>query len=153
MPLASSRSAAQKRAEAIDQERAAQARRHRLSMPRSFSSTTVVNQDKMHRRLSRQSSARLSVASKDDHVSVASNSKENQDLQSPPRATPYWKVAQERGSSPRMTRSAVKKKQKTDPPDAIEGGGVLLFSPTNIEAIAQNEEAGVVARENERYVQ
>jgi len=73
---------------------------------------------------------------------------ENEDMtySTPPRPTPYWKVAQERGTSPRVTRSASARKRMSNIPRftpdrpesanrnlSVQGEGLfpMEFSPPN----------------------
>lgn len=96
MPLASSRSAAQKRSESVAAERKEQQRRQRLSLPSTIASTTSVNKDKVKRRLSArhrrlssssQSKGSMQLPTKENHVP-------NRQMLPPksPGVTPYWKV-------------------------------------------------------------
>jgi len=112
MPLASSRSAAEKRAERIEQERREKERRERLSLPRNCrSSTRVTRENVKRRRLSRAMSEERTIKkqnSNDDNDTITT-CKENkrQQLTSPPKRkagipplpvlspTPYWKVRAE----------------------------------------------------------
>jgi hypothetical protein len=69
--------------------------------------------------------------------------------------TPYWKVLQERGNitSPRETRSSVKKPRKHKSIDDEEVGPVLLeFSPPNQAANRKKEKQMLEKKEKERYV-
>ena len=135
MPLASSRSASQKRAASVAAEKKEEKRRQRLSLPSTCDSSTVVTESKARRRqsLRRQSSCK-------------ENSDPHQHSNTPPKklgVTPYWKVAEGRGgeTSPRLTRSASKdKRSKKNHHPPRPGAGVLTFSPPNQMENAKREE-------------
>jgi hypothetical protein len=152
MPLASSRHASQKRAEAVAAEKKERERRQRLSLPASIKSTTHVNEAKAKRRLSRRLSAHLTISSKEND---APNKKSNAASPESPRLgpTPYYKIVEERGGqkSPPLTRSH-KKESRKDPTEFRGGGMVLNFSPPNQEENARRELARMDASERERYV-
>jgi|UPI000581A959 kinesin family protein C1 len=150
MPLASSRHASQKRAEAVAAEKKERERRQRLSLPASIKSTTHVNEAKAKRRLSRRLSAHLTISSKENG---APNKKSNAASPESPRLgpTPYYKIVEERGGqkSPPLTRSH-KKESRKDPTEFRGGGMVLNFSPPNQEENARRELARMDASERER---
>lgn len=127
MPLASDRSASLHRQKMVEAEKKAEARKRRLSLPKTIRSTTHVNAAKVeHRRKSRRLSERF---------------KENELPESPPQGpTPYHKVVQERGGevSPRLTRSQKKVKQVSKH-ERRGSGMVLSFSPPNQELNARRE--------------
>jgi hypothetical protein len=163
MPLASSRSAAEKRSESVAAERKEQQRRQRLSFPNTIQSSTVVNESKALRRRSsaryqRQSSESSLPTSAVESTSGKENESENNGPNPyllPPKSpgpTPYWKTTEERGGemSPRLTRSQSKSK---NPPARDEVTGFILnFSPPNQDANARREQAQLKAKDQERYV-
>ena len=60
-------------------------------------------------------------------------------------------VAEERGHSPRQTRSATKKKKNSSDASATRGGGVaLFFSPPDQNANERREKARIAEMEAER---
>ena len=148
MPLASDRSASLHRAAKLEEEKKAEARRRRLSLPKSIRSSTNVNETKAERRKSRRLSERLSI-SKENHGSNVPNS---------PRLgpTPYHKVVEERGgqASPRLTRSNQKAKKPPTLRESLRRNssshGVLSFSPPNQEMNALREQERNEAIERSR---
>lgn len=73
--------------------------------------------------------------------------------------TPYWKAMEERGqgTSPKLTRSAAKKKQaagfaRSAYANGAGGGDVLFFSPPDQVRNAERERREVRAKEDNRYV-
>jgi hypothetical protein len=162
MPLASSRSAAEKRSESVTAERKEQQRRNRLSFPNTIQSSTVVNETKAKETRRRRSSARYQRQSSESSLAV-DGVKENKAHANatnllPPKSpgqgpTPYWKTTEERGGemSPRLTRS--QKKKDSDNPSLLQErdmGVMLTFSPPNQEENARREQQEMKAREQDR---
>eukprot|EP00980_Cylindrotheca_fusiformis_P001420 scaffold345_cov134-Cylindrotheca_fusiformis.AAC.31 len=90
---------------------------------------------------------------------VQAKEKENQDAQVPPSPTPYWKVAEERGTSPRQTRSAKKKRLSVSrfnfsPPKTETkktfGNNTMVFSPPDQKANAKRAKEETERKEAER---
>jgi hypothetical protein len=162
MPLASSRSAADKRSESVNAEKKEQQRRQRLSFPNTIQSSTVVNETKAIVSRRRRSSARYQRQSSESslNVEVASTKENNANKNLLPPAspgqgpTPYWKTTEERGGemSPRLTRSQKKKAKPSDhlPLQERDMGVMLSFSPPNQEANARREQQEMRASEEER---
>lgn len=116
MPLASSRSASEKRQAEVKAERERQERRNRLSLPKTIKSTTRVTRESVKRRRDsraqsiERSKKQVKSQPKDEHPKAKGNgdaTKENQVvIMSPERKqpaasaapfqilspTPYWKV-------------------------------------------------------------
>lgn len=157
MPLASSLSAAQKRAEVVEMERrqqerrasVMQGRRRRLSLPTTIQSSTVATKSKVDRRRSiRRENSSNSLASAN-----AAASKENADNNT--------NINHKRTSSnihcyysPPETRSAKKKKLELNPAffDTIKPSSLLSFPPPNQAANEQREIKRLEQAERERYV-
>ena len=180
MPLASSRSAAEKRSESVNAEKKEQQRRQRLSFPSSIiQSSTVVNETKAIVSRRRRSSARYQRQSSESSLNNVetemettkeNNANANKNLLPPPTSsptsggqgqgpgpgpTPYWKTTEERGGemSPRLTRSQKKKAKPSDnlPLQERRDMGVMLsFSPPNQEENARREQQEMRASEQER---
>ena len=109
MPLASSRTASEKRAAAVQAEKAEKERREKISLPRNCRSSTRVNRESVKRRRNSRAMSeermRKQVKGDDDSVNTRTSAKENNPSNgSPPRRkpsvpplpilspTPYWKV-------------------------------------------------------------
>lgn len=168
MPLASSRSAAEKRSESVIAEKKEQQRRNRLSFPNTVPSSTVVNETKAIVSRRRRSSARYQRQSSESSLTVdVATTKENTNANSnanknllPPQSpgqgpTPYWKTTEDREMSPRLTRSQRKKSMPNNNHPLQERGGtgtglMLSFSPPNQEENARREQQALKASEQDR---
>jgi hypothetical protein len=164
MPLASSRSAAEKRSESVNAEKKEQQRRQRLSFPNTIQSSTVVNETKAIVSRRRRSSARYQRQSSESSLNVeVATAKENNNNNTntnknllPPASpgqgpTPYWKTTEDREMSPRLTRSQRKKAAPdTNPLQERDMGVMLSFSPPNQEENARREQREMNASEQER---
>jgi hypothetical protein len=174
MPLASSRSAAEKRSESVNAEKKEEQRRQRLSFPHTIQSSTVVNESKAIVSRRRRSSARYQRQSSESSLHVeeeeAASAKENnanKNLLPPGHAspggagagagqagpTPYWKTTEDRDMSPRLTRSQKKKGAPNNdnaPLQERDMGVMLSFSPPNQEENARREQQEMRASEQER---
>jgi hypothetical protein len=164
MPLASSRSAAEKRSESVNAEKKEQQRRQRLSFPNTIQSSTVVNETKAIVSRRRRSSARYQRQSSESSLTVEvnennANTNANNKNLLPPQSpglgpTPYWKTTEDREMSPRLTRSQRKKSSSNLPLQERERdmGVMLAFSPPNQEENARREQREMKASEEDRYV-
>eukprot|EP00977_Amphora_coffeiformis_P008132 scaffold1819_cov160-Amphora_coffeaeformis.AAC.2 len=138
MPLASSRSASLKRAQALDAEKK-ERKRMRKSLPSTIPSAFTVDEAKCRRSIARRQSFSSKCESDNNE-----NDEPNALRQGP---TPYWKVVQDRGGaiSPPQTRSA--KKNKLPPRhDAPRNGVMLAFSPPDQKLNEQREKGEAEAK-------
>jgi hypothetical protein len=150
MPLASSLTSVQKRAEAVERERRQQERRHavvtgrRVSLPSTIPSSTVATKAKVERRRSirRESSSKsLQLPGGGKPPAKAPPNQENQ----APVPNHY---------SPPQTRSAKKKKINPDFMNYAMAAAesVLQFSPPNQAENQRLESERIQRQEEERYV-